>query len=262
MHSKVTKPLHDLVVHYKKNQKIVWNAEAEVAFATIKDLIDKCPMLYFLTDVKSEIIVQTDASNDGIGAYIFQRIENPNGSIQDRPIEFISKSFSKEQRRWSTAEQEAYAIFYALRKFDYLLRDVKFTIQTDHKNLIYINTDGSAKVKRWKLLVQEYDFDIVHIPGVDNPIADAFSRLCGPDGEPLSYLRYLSVAPARALAGMFATDLSADDDKELLYMFNLFLEVTDREQREEESHWLQNKPTSFRGHEQFWGLDEVKLKKF
>jgi len=258
MHSTVAKPLHDLVVHYKKNQKIVWNPEADAAFATLKDLIDKCPMLYFLTDVISEIIVQTDASNDGIGAYIFQRIQNPDGSITDRPIEFISKSFSREQRRWSTAEQEAYAIFYALRKFDYLLRDVKFTIQTDHKNLIYINTDGSAKVKRWKLLVQEYDFDIVHIPGVDNPIADAFSRLCGPDGEPFLYLRYLSVSPARAFAGMFASGFSGKDDRQLVEMFNLFLEVTDREQREEERHWVENRPSVFRGYEQFWGLDDVK----
>ena len=40
-----------------------------------------------------------------------------------------------------------------------------------------MNTNSSQKVKRWKLIVQEYDFDIEHIAGVKNTIADAFSRL-------------------------------------------------------------------------------------
>jgi hypothetical protein len=48
---------------------------------------------------------------------------------------------------------------------------------TDHKNLIYIDSETSQKVKRWKLAIQEYDFDIQHIPGRLNVIADAFSRL-------------------------------------------------------------------------------------
>ena len=250
MHSTVAKPLQELVLHYKKNQRILWNPTAEAAFERMKVLIDKCPTLYFLTNVVSEIIVQTDASNDGIGAYILQRIKNADGSFEDRPIEFISKSFSREQRRWSTAEQEAYAIFYALRKFDYLLRDVKFTIQTDHKNLIYINTDGSAKVKRWKLLVQEYDFDIVHIPGLSNPIADGLSRLCGPIPEDLAL--FSEQFPARALCKLYATAHQGPQDETIRSTFNLFLEVTAREDREEEQHFALNKPSVFRGYEQFW----------
>ena len=59
-----------------------------------------------------------------------------------------------------------------------ILRDARFTLQTDHKNLTYINFEGTAKVRRWKLLIQEYDFSIEFIKGEDNVIADAFSRLC------------------------------------------------------------------------------------
>ena len=44
---------------------------------------------------------------------------------------------------------------------------------------MYLNEkDASAKIKRWKLQIQEYNFDIEHIPGTVNVIADALSRLC------------------------------------------------------------------------------------
>jgi hypothetical protein len=37
--------------------------------------------------------------------------------------------------------------------------------------------EGSAKVKRWRTDIQEFDFFIEHIPGEDNIVADALSRL-------------------------------------------------------------------------------------
>ncbi len=55
--------------------------------------------------------------------------------VKGLPIRFISKSLHKSQLNWSTIEKEAFAIFYTVAKYDLLLRDVKFTIETDHKNL-------------------------------------------------------------------------------------------------------------------------------
>jgi hypothetical protein len=49
---------------------------------------------------------------------------------------------------WSTIEKEAFAIFYTVTKYDFFLRD---TIETDHKNLTYLKTAQSAKVRRWQL---------------------------------------------------------------------------------------------------------------
>ena len=122
--------------------------------------------------------LHTDASEYGLGAYLFQ-IVTVNGVQIERPVEFISKAFTPTQLRWSIPEKEAYAIFYAVRKLDHLLRDIYFVLRTDHKNLVYLNEkDASAKIKRWKLLIQEYNFDIERIAGTLNIIADAFSRLC------------------------------------------------------------------------------------
>ena len=59
----------------------------------------------------------------------------------------------------------------------YLIRDTHFTLRTDHRNLLYVNSAPNSKVARWKLMIQVYDFDIQYIPGPDNFVADAFSRL-------------------------------------------------------------------------------------
>jgi hypothetical protein len=38
---------------------------------------------------------------------------------------------------------------------------------------------GQGKILRWKLAIQEYNFDTIdYIPGPDNIVADSFSRLC------------------------------------------------------------------------------------
>ncbi len=94
------------------------------------------------------------------------------------PIRFISKALHKAQLNWSTFEKEAKAIFYKITKFEFLLRDVRFVVETDHKNLTFLKTAQSAKVRRWQLALQEIDFKFKHIKGEDNVVADAFSRLC------------------------------------------------------------------------------------
>jgi hypothetical protein len=79
-----------------------------------------------------------------------------------------------------------------LKKYEYLLRDVPFKIKTDHANLLYLNVPPSSKVLRWKIAIQEYDFQVTHIPGKDNIVADAFSRLMDPIEEPMGHLLSLT----------------------------------------------------------------------
>ena len=64
------------------------------------------------------IFLQTDASNYGIGAYLFQKLQNPNTlKLEERPIAFLSKTLNKTQLKWSTYEKEAYAIYHSLMKW-------------------------------------------------------------------------------------------------------------------------------------------------
>ena len=102
--------------------------------------------------------MKTDASDYGMGGYVSQVIYGV-----EYPIRFLSKSFDSTQLRWSVPEKECYAIWYTLRKLEHLLRDVHFTLHTDHRNLTFLATNGSPKVLRWKLDYQEYDCDVAYI---------------------------------------------------------------------------------------------------
>lgn len=166
------RPLRDLMDTSKKNFTLVWNTHAEQHFYEAQEMISNCPKLFFV-DGNATIVVMTDASDYGVGAYIYQLIDG-----KEYPIVFFSKALHGAELNWATIEKEAFAIFLTLTKFHHLLRDTKFLLRTDHKNLTYINAGGSQKIRRWGIAVQDFDFDIEHVPGKDNFVADAFSRLC------------------------------------------------------------------------------------
>ena len=178
----VTKPLTKMIEGYERNRRLIWSEQGRAAFREIKEAINNCPKLFFMDD-HSPVFLHTDASDYGIGGYLFQMI---NG--EEVPIAFISKMLDEREERWTTTEKECYAIIYCIKKLEYLLRDRSFTLRTDHKNLIYIDSETSKKVKRWKLFIQEFDFYIEHIPGKENVAADGFSRLLPLPEEQLHHL--------------------------------------------------------------------------
>jgi len=177
-HSTIVEPLQRMTDDYKKNKPLTWSTSQEAAFATIQQRINDCPKLFF-EDYNLPVHLYTDASDIGFGSYLCQ--VQADGTEQ--PIGFASKTFNKTQRRWSVYEREAYAVYEGVNHFRHLLRDVHFTIHTDHKNLTYIRDSGSAKVIRWKLELMEYNFHIDYIKGQDNDCADYLSRN---DRSPLS----------------------------------------------------------------------------
>jgi hypothetical protein len=60
----------------------------------------------------------------------------------------------------------------------FYLRWSSFTLVTDHAPLVWLmgNNDLTGQYARWSLILQEYDFTVVHRPGVKHQNADTLSR--------------------------------------------------------------------------------------
>jgi transposase InsO family protein len=181
--------LHEMIRNYDKtkSKRLMWSTVTTLAFDDIREEVNTLPVLFFLDDT-SPIFLQTDASDYGIGAFLYQVVDGKN-----RPIAFMSRMLSERERDWTTIQKECYAIVYSFHKFYYLIRDRKFTLQTDHKNLVYMDTDTDGKVMRWKMTIQEFDCDVEHIPGKDNVVADGFSRLLAITEEELTAMYDLHI---------------------------------------------------------------------
>ncbi len=89
--SVLTKPLNELTTPYKKGSFIIWTPQLEELFKHIQEVVGNCPKLYYV-DNDLPIHVRTDASDYGIGGYIFQK-----DGHTELPIRFIRKSLLKSQ---------------------------------------------------------------------------------------------------------------------------------------------------------------------
>ena len=79
-------------------------------------------------------------------------------------------------------EKEALAIVYGCEHFHMYLYGRRFELETDHRPLEHIykakpqNKLTSARLERWRIRLQEYDFNVIYRPDTSN-LADPLSRL-------------------------------------------------------------------------------------
>ncbi|GJY68536.1 reverse transcriptase domain-containing protein, partial [Tanacetum coccineum] len=81
-------------------------------------------------------------------------------------------------------------VVYAFEKFRSYLVMNKCTVYTDHSAVKYLfaKKDSKARLLRWVLLLQEFDFDVVDTKGAKNLAADHLSRLENPHKNELKLL--------------------------------------------------------------------------
>lgn len=154
-----------------------WKVDYVAAFESFKDELAKAGEVY-VPDYDAEWFLRTDASQLGVGAVLLQRIKLEGSDEYTMcPIGFASQKFSTQARGWSTIEQEAFAMYYGVKHFEYYLRPKYFTLQTDHNNLVWIESSLAPKVIRWRIYLQSFNFRLEHIPGERNTVADWLSRM-------------------------------------------------------------------------------------
>ena len=120
-----------------------------------------------------KFLLYVDASSTGIGFALAQ--------IQDGKevvIAYNGRGLNQAERNYTTTEREALALVEGIKKFQPYLHDRKFVVYTDHSSLRWLMNvkDATGRLARWALLLQQYNFDIIHRPGCQNGNADALSR--------------------------------------------------------------------------------------
>lgn len=156
----------------KKNVAFEWTIECENAFKKLRELLMSPHILDYPDFSESNTFtLQTDASKQGLGAVL----SNSNGKV----VAYASRNLKPAETRYPVIELELLAIVWAVRHFRPYLYGKKFNIKTDHKPLIYLfnMTDPSSRLTKFRLYLEEYDFEISYVPGRQNAAADALSRI-------------------------------------------------------------------------------------
>lgn len=173
-------PMHKLVASATANAgKLKW-AEGDIAaFERLRTaIINHSPLFPF--DHHRPIFVASDACDTGYGGVVFHTVSDSASGIETdnkQLISMVSGGFSKAQLKWNTTEKEAYGFYMTIMSHSRYLSGRSFHIFTDHQALTYLVESVNAKVQRWKLALQEYQFEITHLPGERNVEPDSLSRL-------------------------------------------------------------------------------------
>lgn len=204
----IVAPLRSLT---HQNTTWQWSKKEQSAFKELKEKLSSVVMAYFNPAKSTKLLV--DASPVGLGAVLTQ---------ERKIISYASKGLSDVEKSYSQTEKEALAIVWGIEHFHLYLFGSEFILTTDHKPLeIIFNNPRSkpqARIERWRLRLQPYDFKVEFRPGKGN-LADYLSKHPGQEAKTFrhskiaeKYLNFIvSSSKPKALTIKQITDESNND---------------------------------------------------
>nr|GEZ64391.1 DNA-directed DNA polymerase [Tanacetum cinerariifolium] len=171
--SKISRPMTHLL---EKNTPFIFSEDCIKAFQMLKKKLTEAPILIAPNwDLPFELMC--DASDFAMGTVLGQRHEK-----HFRPIHYASKTMTDAESNYTTTEKEMLSVVYAFEKFRSYLIMNKSIVHIDHSALKYLfsKKDAKARLLRWVLLLQEFDFKVLDTKGAENLAADHLSRLENP----------------------------------------------------------------------------------
>lgn len=164
----VAAPLFDA----RKSKSFPLNSDCVQAVDSLKKSVAAAALA--IPTGQGELLLECDASGVAVGATLTE---------EGRPIAFVSRRLSDEQRRWSAPELEAYAVYHAITSLRHFLIGRSFRVLTDQRGVSFLleqtprSAVKNAKLCRWRLELAEFRYTIQYRPGRDNAAADALSRV-------------------------------------------------------------------------------------
>ena len=167
--SSIAKPLFDLL---RKGDEFTWTDECRAAMDSLKAKLTEAPILTF-PRFQERFYVATDASNTGLGAVLFHKIDR-----KESVVSYASRTLSEAEQKYSVVEKEALGLVWAVNHFRVYLLGRPFTLITDHCPLKWLKSfkDPTGRIARWLMILSEYQWDIEHRKGREHGNADGLSR--------------------------------------------------------------------------------------
>lgn len=101
-------PLH---LYTQKGVPFVWSPKAELAFKKLKEILRNAPVLAY-PHPAATFILDTDASNEEIGAVLPQVIDG-----KERSVAFFSQTLNQPQQNYCVTRRELLAVIKSLKQF-------------------------------------------------------------------------------------------------------------------------------------------------
>ena len=152
-----------------------WDRRCVTAFSKLRQAISMAPVLHTPLP-KVPYCLATDASQRGLGWCLYQL--HPDTG-KERYILFGAKALNKAQVNYGATRRELLAIVTAIQSCRYYLQGQHFKLYTDHKALTYLFTQRHVNYMMLNYIdiLFDYDFEIIHRPGIHMILPDALSRI-------------------------------------------------------------------------------------
>lgn len=149
-----------------------WTDEEQSAFEHIKESLAKDATLAHFNH-RDPIMLKTDASRQGIAGILLQKQQD-----DWRIVTCCSRRLSSSEANYGITDLEGLAIVYSVQKLRPYLLGKPFEILTDHCALCVLNTrqPQSARLKRWAIVLSEFDYKIRYTKGDLHQDVDCLSR--------------------------------------------------------------------------------------
>ena len=173
--SKIAKPLVDLT---RKDALFQWGAPQMDAFQTLKKLVTSAPALKPVDYNSSRpVYLSVDSSIHGIGYILSQEDEKGRRA----PARYGSLPLNKSQANYSQSKLELYGLLRALKRSRIFILGVpNLVVEVDASSiegmLQHPDINASAIENRWIQGVQQFDFELTHVPAHKHKGPDALSR--------------------------------------------------------------------------------------
>ena len=158
----------------RKDIPYMWGREQEESYAKLRSLMTRPGILLKPVDPGRELILHTDWSVYGVGAVLGQLDDDGNEYL----CACISRSLNKHERNYPSYKGELLALTWAVQSFRANLHGLHFRLCTDHRPLLWLmgTRDLNGQYARWQMMLQEFDFEVVHRAGLKHQNADVLSR--------------------------------------------------------------------------------------